>query len=117
MGDEFNGSGKKTYLKATQHNKYKPLAQENVRLTPNYKQCISKAIGALPLAMAPTKISIGLMSKAFGAIPSVSQVIVTRDKRTTKYQTSFAVRKMQLTTGAYLHSGQRQCKDALRGCN
>lgn len=51
MGDEFSGSGKKTYLRAAQHNKYKPLSQENVRLTPDYTQCLLKAVGALPLVM------------------------------------------------------------------
>lgn len=110
MGDEFNGSGKKTYLRATQHNIYKPLSQENVRLTPDYKQCISKAVGALPLVMAPAKAGTNFMLKALGAIPSVSRVIVTNDKRTGKFQTSFVVRKVQLTTGAYLHKILRPLK-------
>ncbi|WP_300916392.1 hypothetical protein [Bacteroides acidifaciens] len=113
MGDEFNGSGKKTYLRATQHNKYKLLPQENVRLTPDYKQCVPKVIGALPLIMAAVKASANSMLKAVGAIPDVSQVIITRDKRTGKYQTSFAVRKIQLTTGAYLHKIPKPYKDIL----
>lgn len=111
MGDEFNGSGKKTYLKATQHNIYKPLSQENVRLTPDYKQCISKVVGALPFVMNPVKTGVNSMLKALGAIPSVSHVIVKNDKRTGKFQTSFVVRKVQLTTGAYLHKIPRPLKD------
>lgn len=113
MGDEFNGSGKKTYLRATQHNKYKPLSQENVRLTPDYKQCLHKAVGAMPLVMNPAKTGVTSMLKALGGIPSVSQVIVTKDKNTGKYQTSFIVKKIQLTTGAYLHKRQKQAGDIM----
>lgn len=46
MGDEFNGSGKTTYIRATQHNKYKPLSQENVRLTPLQINLYSAAGGS-----------------------------------------------------------------------
>lgn len=113
MGDEFNGSGKKTYLMATQHNKYKPLSQENVRLTPDYKQWISKVVGAQPLVMDPAKTGVTSMLKALGAMPSILRVIVTKDKRTGKYQTSFSVRKIQLTTGAYLHKSQRLSENTI----
>lgn len=106
MGDEFNGSGKKTYLRATQHNKYKPLSQENIRLTPDYTQCLPKAVGAIPLIMNPSQTGVTSMMKALGGISSVTQVIISKDKCTGKYQTSFVVRKIQLTTGSYLHKSQ-----------
>ena len=48
MGDEFNGKGEKVYLRATTHKTYQPLSQENVRLTPDFKQCVPKAVGAMP---------------------------------------------------------------------
>lgn len=108
MGDEFNGSGKKTYLRATQHNKYKPLSQENVRLTPDYTQCLPKAVGALPLIMNPAQKGATAMLKALGGMPGMTQVIISKDKCTGKYQTSFVVRKIQLTTGSYLHKSQKQ---------
>ena len=113
MGDEFNGSGQRTYLRATQHNKYRPLLQKNVRLTPDYKQCIPKAVGALPLIMNPAKSGVTVMVKALGGVPVITQVIVSKDKRTGKYQTSFAIKKTQLTTGAYLHKSQKQARDAM----
>lgn len=113
MGDEFNGSGKKTYLRATQHNRYTPLSQENVRLTPDYKQCIPKAVGALPLVMNPEQKGVSTLMKALGSLPCMTQVIVSKDKHTGKYQASFVVRKIQLTTGAYLHKRQRQDRDDL----
>lgn len=113
MGDEFNGSGKKTYLMATQHNKYKPLSQENVRLTPDYKQWISKVVGAQPLVMDPAKTGVTSMLKALGAMPSILRVIVTKDKHTGLYQTSFNVRTIQLTTGAYLHKSQRMSENPI----
>lgn len=113
MGNEFNGSGKKTYLRATQHNRYKPLSQENVRLTPDYKQCLPKAIGALPLMMNPARAGGVSLMKVLGGIPSVTQVIVTKDKNTGKYQTSFIVRKIQLTTGAYLHKSQKRKEEKI----
>lgn len=106
MGDEFNGSGKKTYLRATQHNKYEPLSQENVRLTPDYTQYLSKVVGALPLIMNPAQKGTTAALKALGGIPGMTQVIVSKDKRTGKFQMSFIVRKIQLTTGAYLHRSQ-----------
>lgn len=108
MGDEFNGSGKKTYLAATQHNKDKTPSQKNARLTPDYKSCIPKVAGALPLIMNPVAMSVSIVLKALGGVPDITQVIVSKDKRSGKYQTSFVVRKAQLTTGAYFHRSQKQ---------
>lgn len=111
MGDEFNGSGKKTYLKATQHNKHKVSPQRNVRLTPDYRLYVPKVIGALPCIMNPAAMGVGVMLKALGGVPDITQVIVFKDERLGKYQTSFAMRKVQLTTGAYLHGSQKQTKE------
>ncbi len=49
MGDEFNGKGEKVYLRATTCKTYEPLSQENVRLTPDFKACVPKVLGAVPL--------------------------------------------------------------------
>ena len=48
MGDEFNGKGEKVYLRATTCKTYEPLSQENVRLTPDFKAFVTKALGAVP---------------------------------------------------------------------
>ncbi|EOS41617.1 hypothetical protein C809_04188 [Lachnospiraceae bacterium MD335] len=103
MGDEFNGSGKKTYLKATQHNKYAPLPQHNVRLTPDFRQCLPKAVGALSLMINPVQKDINLVMKALGSIPCMGQVLLSKDTHTGRYDMNFIVKKIQLTTGAYLH--------------
>lgn len=108
MGDEFNGSGKKTYLKATEHKTYAPLPQDNVKLTPDFGQCVPKALGAVPLLVSPSSEDSNAALKALGSLPGMSQVILAKDAETGKYQTSFAVRKIQLTTGSYLHQGQKQ---------
>lgn len=110
MGDEFNGSGKKTYLRATQHNTYTPLPQHHVRVTPDFKQNLPKALGAMPLIMNPTSKGASSALKALGSMPGVEQVIITKNKKSGKYQVSFKVRKLQMTTGSYLHSSQKQNK-------
>ena len=110
MGDEFNGSGKKTYLRATQHNTYPPLPQHHVRVTPDFKQNLPKALGAMPLIMNPTSKGASSALKALGSMPGLEKVIITKNKKSGKYQVSFKVRKLQMTTGSYLHSSQKQNK-------
>lgn len=107
MGDEFNGSGKKVYLRATKHNTYPPLSQENIRLTPDFSQYTLCAVGAMPVINAGAKGSVAAL-KALGSIPCVGQVIIQKDGKTGKYRTKFIVRRIQLTTGAYLHSSKRK---------
>ena len=97
MGDEFNGSGKKTYLRATQHNTYTPLPQHHVRVTPDFKQNLPKALGAMPLIMNPTSKGASSALKALGSMPGLEQVMITKNKKSG-------------TTGSYLHSSQKQNK-------
>ena len=106
MGDEFNGSGKKTYLRATQHNTYAPLSQHNVRLTPNFNKFVPVAIGALPIGIETetTLEESDDVIKATGSIASAAQIIIEKDEKTGTFQTSLAIRKIALTTGAYLRS-------------
>ena len=107
MGDEFNGSGKKTYLRATQHNTYTPLPQHHVRVTPDFKQNLPKALGAMPLIMNPTSKGASSALKALGSMPGVEQVIIKKNKKSGKYQVSFKMKKLQMTTGSYLHSSHK----------
>ena len=81
MGDEFNGSGKKTYLRATQHNTYTPLPQHHVRVTPDFKQNLPKALGAMPLIMNPTSKGASSALKALGSMPGLEKVIITKNKK------------------------------------
>ena len=104
MGDEFNGSGKKTYLKATQHNTYVPLSQDNIKLTPDFRKYIPKAIGAMPITSGSAMENLGLAIRAVGSFPVIERIIVKKDTETNQYQTSFHIRKKNLTTGSYLYS-------------
>lgn len=83
IGNEFNGKGKKVCLRATQHNTYPPLSQENVRVTPDFGQYAQQAVGAMPVMNAGDK-SAGILLKALGGIPCVGQVIVKKDDKTGK---------------------------------
>lgn len=104
MGDEFNGSGKKTYLRATQHNTYAPLSQHNVRLTPNFNKFVPVVIGALPIGVETTLEGSDEVIKATGSIANVSQVILEKDEETGNFQMNFSISQRALTTGAYLRN-------------
>lgn len=107
IGNEFNGKGKKVCLRATQHNTYPPLLQENVRVTPDFGQYAQQAVGAMPVMNAGDK-SAGIVLKALGGIPSVGQVVVKKDDKTGKYKTELSVRKAYLTSGSYLYSNKKK---------
>lgn len=113
MGDEFNGSGKKTYLRAIQHNTYAPLPQHNVRLTPNFNKFASVTIGAVPVGLegAAAGADIAIVAKALGSVASVNQVMVEKEEGTGKYQIYLPIKKIALTTGAYLQNSVSEIKE------
>ncbi len=104
MGDEFNGSGKKTYLRATQHNTYAPLPQHNVRLIPNFSRFVPVAIGGIPISTEEGTTQEDGVGETMGSVPNVSKVEVRKKKNGKGYRVKFEVGKIQLTDGAYLHS-------------
>ena len=104
MGDEFNGSGKKTYLRATQHNTYAPLSQHNVRLTPNFSKYVPVAIGGIPISTEEGTTQEDGVGEAMGSVANVSEVAVRKKKNGKGYKAKFEVRKIQLTDGSYLRS-------------
>lgn len=108
MGDEFNGKGETVYLRATTHKTYEPLSQENVRLTPDFKQYAQKVTGAVPLMNTAGEGDIGALLKAVGALAGAGQIIVRKDETTGKYLMSFNISKMRLTNGSYLHKKKIQ---------
>lgn len=103
MGDEFNGSGKKTYLRAIQHNTYAPLPQHNVRLTPNFSRFVPVVIGGIPISTEEVTTQEDGVGEAMGSVPNVSEVEVRKKKNGKGYKAKFEVRKIQLTDGSYLH--------------
>lgn len=106
MGDEINGSGKTTYLRASQHNTYEPLPQDNVKLTKDCSKSAPKAIGAMPAVTNPSLGGSGSVGKALGGLAGAGQVILSKNSKTGNCETKVKVRKTQLTTGSYLHTSQ-----------
>lgn len=104
MGDEFNGSGKKTYLRATQHNTYAPLLQHNVRLTPDFSRYVPVAIGGIPISTEEGTTQEDGVGEATGSVANVSKAVVRKKKKGKGYDVKFEVGKIQLTDGSYLHS-------------
>lgn len=104
MGDEFNGSGKKTYLRATQHNTYAPLPQHNVRLTPDFSKYAPVAIGGIPISTEEGTTQEDGVGEATGSVANVSKAMVRKRKNGKGYRVKFEIGKIQLTDGAYLHS-------------
>lgn len=108
MGDEFNGKGEKVYLRATTYKTYEPLSQENVRLTPNFKQYVPKALGAVPLMGAAGEGNSSALLKAVGALAAAGLIMVQRGSEEGKYLISFNVSKKRLTNGSYLHQSKQK---------
>jgi len=111
MGDEINGSGKTTYLRASQHNTYEPLPQDNVKLTKDCTKSAPKAAGAMPMVTNPSPKGSGAAGKALGGLAGACQVILSENSKTGKYETKVKVRKTQLTTGSYLYKSQSNSRD------
>lgn len=108
MGDEFNGKGEKVCLQAASCKTYEPLSQENVQLTPDFRQCVPKALGAVPLMGGAGGGSAGTAAKAAGALAAAGQVTVQRGDGEGEYLTSFSVSRKRLTNGAYLHQNKQK---------
>lgn len=108
MGDEFNGKGEKVCLRAASYRTYEPLSQENVRLTPDFSQCVPQALGAVPLVGEAGGGSAGTAALAAGALAAVGQITVQRGSGEGEYLTGFSVSRKRLTNGAYLHQNKQK---------
>lgn len=108
MGDEFNGKGEKVCLRATSYRTYEPLSQENVQLTPDFRQCVPRALGALPLIGGAGGKKAGMLAKAAGALAAAGQITVQRGSGEGEYLTGFSVSRKRLTNGAYLHQNKQK---------
>lgn len=108
MGDEFNGKGEKVCLRATSYRTYEPLSQENVQLTPDFRQCVPRALGALPLIGEAGGEKNGMLAKAAGALAAAGQITVQRGSGEGEYLTGFSVSMKRLTNGAYLHQNKQK---------
>ena len=78
----LEGGKRRNAMEQPQHNTYPPLPQHHVRVTPDFKQNLPKALGAMPLIMNPTSKGASTAFKALGSMPGVEQVIITKNKKT-----------------------------------
>ncbi len=100
MGNEFNGYGEVRYVKGTRPETYSPLSQENVQLTPDFRELLLQALGSNPAVIVPENMS-AILRLAEGAAYSVNQVIVKKDSDG-NYTLDFNVNHAHdLTDGSY----------------
>jgi len=100
MGNEINGYGETTYLKATQCGIHPPLSQENVKLSPDFRNCLLKMLGSVPVVIDPANMNPVLQS-LLGSMATVNQTIMTKDAATGNYVVQFNVAGKNFTDGAY----------------
>ena len=100
MGNEFNGYGEVRYVKGTRPETYSPLSQENVQLTPDFRELLLQVLGSNPAVIVPENMS-AILRLAEGAAYSVNQVIVKKDSDG-NYTLDFNVNHAHdLTDGSY----------------
>lgn len=99
LGNEFNGYGKKTYLKASQYGINPPLPQENVQLSQDYSKYLIMMLGSIPIVLDPTSMN-PVLNSIIGSMASVNQAIMTKDAAG-NYVVQFNVVSKNFTDGAY----------------
>jgi len=100
MGNEFNGCGDITYLKGTQYGIHLPQSQENIQLSPDFRNCLLKVLGSVPVLIDPSNMNPVLLS-LLGSMASINQVLMTKDTATGNYAVQFNVISQDFTDGAY----------------
>lgn len=81
-----------------------------MRLTPDFKQCVPKALGAVPLIGAAGGGNSSALLKAVGALAAAGLVMVQRGSGEGKYLISFNVSRKRLTNGSYLYQSKQKKK-------
>ncbi|WP_143322417.1 N-acetylmuramoyl-L-alanine amidase family protein [Clostridium sp. HBUAS56010] len=100
MGNEFNGYGETTYLKGTQCGIHPPLSQENVQLSPDFRNCLLKALGSVPVIIDPANSNPVLLS-LLGSMTRMNQMIMSKDAATGNYVVQFNIISQNFADGAY----------------
>ncbi|MFW6678933.1 N-acetylmuramoyl-L-alanine amidase family protein [Lacrimispora sp. AGF001] len=99
LGNEFNGYGRMTYLKASQCGINPPLPQENVQLSQDFSKYSLIMLGSMPVILDPASIN-PILNSIIGSIASVNQAIMTKDAAG-NYVVQFNVASKNFTDGAY----------------
>ncbi len=101
MGGEFNGYGEVRYLKGTRPKVRIPHSQENVRLSPDFGNCLLKMLGSIPVVIFPSNRNPVRMA-AVGSQAAVNRVIIKKDEKTGRYFFHLKAKNLQeLTNGSY----------------
>lgn len=99
LGNEFNGYGRMTYLKASQYGINPPLPQENVQLSQDFSKYLLMMLGSIPVILDPTSMN-PVLNSIIGSMASVNQAIMTKDAAG-NYVVQFNVVSKNFTDGAY----------------
>lgn len=104
MGNEFNGYGEMTYLKATEHKSYAPLSQKNVRMTPDFSSLLPKMLGIVSVVIDSKSLENNIVVKSLGGTAISNQIILKKEKASGEYIAQVQVANLGLMTGSYLQS-------------
>lgn len=99
LGNEFNGYGRMTYLKASQCGINPPLSQDNVQLSQDFSKYSLMMLGSMPVILDPASIN-PVLNSIIGSMASVNQAIMTKDAAG-NYVVQFNVASKNFTDGAY----------------
>lgn len=99
LGNEFNGYGRITYLKASQYGINPPLPQENVQLSQDFSKYLLMMLGSIPVILDSTSMN-PVLNSIIGSMASVNQAIMTKDE-TGNYVVQINVASKNFTDGAY----------------
>ena len=83
IGGEFNGYGSARYLKGIYPSMNPPVSQENVHLSPDFRQYLLKLLGTMPLVISPSAMN-PILKAISGTLACVNEVIITQDKKSGK---------------------------------
>lgn len=106
MGNEFNGNGENVYLHGTKYRMHAPLPAREIRLTPDFSQCVPRALGAVPAALSPVGQSQCGPEKAVEALAMAVHILVRKDQAAEAWLTDFHVGRNTLTDGSHLYRKQ-----------
>lgn len=98
----IDGFGEIKYIEGTQAEIHYPVSQENVQLTPEFKQCTLKLISTMPIMINPFSMSPYIF-RMLNTTCNLNQVYVVENEKTGDYLIKFDVAKEgTLTDGAQL---------------
>lgn len=103
MENELNGNGENVYLQGTEYRMHAPLPAREIRLTPDFRQSVSRALGAVPAVLSPAGQNQPGPEKAVGALAMAVHILVRKDRAAGAWLTELQVSRNTLTDGSHLY--------------